>query len=39
MGVPVIIGIAMIAAGIALAGWITYTVLQQRRDERRRSED
>ncbi len=39
MGVPVIIGIAMIAAGIALAGWIAYTVLQQRRDERRRSED
>jgi hypothetical protein len=29
----------MIVAGIALAGWIAYTVVQQRRDERRRSED
>jgi|GEM_PF-4560071 len=39
MGVPVIVGLAMIVAGIALAGWIAYTVVQQRRDERRRSED
>jgi hypothetical protein len=39
MAVPVIVGLAMIVAGIALAGWIAYTVVQQRRDERRRSED
>jgi hypothetical protein len=39
MGVPVIIGLAMIVAGMALAGWIAYTVVQQRRDERRRSAD
>lgn len=36
---PVIIGFAMIVAGLGMAGWITYTVLHQRKEERRRSED
>jgi hypothetical protein len=36
---PVIIGFAMIVAGLGLAGWIAYTVAQQRREERKRSED
>ncbi len=39
MGTPVIIGLAMIFAGLGLAGWIAYTVLHQRKEERRRSED
>jgi hypothetical protein len=39
MATPVIIGLAMIVAGLGLAGWIAYTVLHQRKEERRRSED
>ena len=39
METPVIIGLAMILAGIGLAGWLAYSVLQQRREERRSRED
>ena len=39
MQTPVIIGLVMIVAGLGLAGWIAYTVLHQRKEERRRSED
>lgn len=39
MQTPVIVGIVMIVAGLGLAGWIAYTVLVQRKEERRRSED
>jgi xanthine/uracil permease len=39
MPAPVIIGLAMIVVGLSLAAWIAYTVVHQRREERRRSED
>lgn len=39
MQTPVIIGLAMIVVGLGLAAWIAYTVLHQRKEELRRSED
>ena len=39
MDTPVIIGLAMIVAGIGLAGWLAYSVMQQRREERRNREE
>jgi hypothetical protein len=39
MQIPVIIGLAMIIAGLGLGGWIAFTVVRQRREERKQLED
>jgi hypothetical protein len=39
METPVIIGIAMIAAGLGIAGFIVYTLVAQNRRERAKLED